>query len=54
MRNGYVDPLNLIQVELLKRHAETSAAGDEAALAELEHLAHLTIKGVSAGMRSTG
>jgi phosphoenolpyruvate carboxylase len=54
VRNGYVDPLNLIQVELLERHARARAAGDDAALPELEYLALLTIKGVSAGMRTTG
>jgi phosphoenolpyruvate carboxylase len=54
VRNGYVDPLNMIQAELLKRRAEGAGSGGEAADAELVHLALLTIKGVSAGMRSTG
>ncbi len=54
VRNGYVDPLNFIQAELLGRRASRNANGDEASLAALEHLAHLTIKGVSAGMRTTG
>lgn len=54
VRNGYVDPLNLIQVELLERRAASSTAAGDASLAELEHLALLTIKGVAAGMRTTG
>ncbi|HYO25893.1 MAG TPA: phosphoenolpyruvate carboxylase [Lacipirellulaceae bacterium] len=54
VRNGYVDPLNLIQVELLERYARQRGAGDETSLRELEHLALLTIKGISAGMRTTG
>jgi len=53
VRNGYVDPLNLIQVELMQRQARM-ATSDDAAVAELEHLGHLTIKGVAAGMRTTG
>jgi phosphoenolpyruvate carboxylase len=55
VRNSYVDPLNLIQAELLGRRAKhTGDDADKQRLAELEHLALLTIKGVSAGMRSTG
>jgi len=50
VRNGYVDPLNLLQYELLRRAA--TRAGTTAL--EIEHLTHLTIKGVSTGMRTTG
>jgi len=50
VRNGYVDPLNLLQYELLRRAA--TQAGSTAV--EIEHLIHLTIKGVSTGMRTTG
>jgi phosphoenolpyruvate carboxylase len=53
VRNGYVDPLNYIQVELMERHAGADD-DDEATLAELGHLALLTVKGVAAGMRTTG
>ncbi len=49
-RNGYVDPLNLIQVELQHR-ARTS--NDEQPK-DLTHLQQLTVKGVAAGMRTTG
>ena len=49
IRNGYVDPLNMIQVELLQRSARSpETAGD------LEHLTNLTVKGLSTGMRTTG
>lgn len=54
-RNGYVDPLNLLQVELLRRGRQTK--DDPAAsglLNQWEHLTHLTVKGVSTGMRTTG
>jgi phosphoenolpyruvate carboxylase len=53
-RNRYIDPLNLIQVELLRRLREVDPARDEHAYEELRHLTHLTIKGLAAGMRTTG
>lgn len=51
-RNPYVDPLNLIQVELLKRAREGSIEADRAA--RLQHSVRLTIQGVAAGLRTTG
>jgi phosphoenolpyruvate carboxylase len=50
VRNGYVDPLNLLQFELLRR----AATGAGTTSVEIEHLIHLTIKGISTGMRTTG
>ncbi len=50
VRNGYVDPLNLLQYELHRR----AAAQAGSTMVELEYLTHLTIKGVSTGMRTTG
>jgi phosphoenolpyruvate carboxylase len=49
VRNPYIDPLNLIQIELLRRRR--GAADDAEAL---KHLLRLTIQGVAAGMRTTG
>lgn len=49
VRNGYVDPLNMIQVELLQRSARAAEPSPE-----LEHLTNLTVKGLSTGMRTTG
>jgi phosphoenolpyruvate carboxylase len=48
VRNGYVDPLNLIQIELQRR----SRDGDQSS--QLEQVRQLTVKGVAAGMRTTG
>ncbi len=53
VRNPYIDPLNLIQIELIKRRR--SAAQLEPADAErLRDLARLTLQGIAAGMRTTG
>ena len=55
VRNPYVDPINLLQVELLRR---LRAAGEEgasgAATERLRHALLITINGVAAGMRNTG
>ncbi len=48
LRNPYVDPLNLIQVELLKRLRN----GDDSA--SLKEALVISINGISAGMRNTG
>ena len=48
VRNPYVDPINLVQVELLRRLRQT--AGDE----RLRNAFLVTVNGVAAGMRNTG
>ena len=47
-RFPYLDPLNHLQVELLRRHR--TDGGDE----QLLHAIHLTINGVAAGLRNSG
>jgi len=47
-RFPYLDPLNHLQVELLRRHR--SDGGDERLLRAI----HLTINGVAAGLRNSG
>jgi phosphoenolpyruvate carboxylase len=54
LRNGYVDPLNLIQVELMKRMGRLAASHDSTYATDVEHLANLSVKGISTGMRTTG
>ena len=58
VRNPYVDPLNMIQVELMKRRAsmaETLDADTSTPESEsLEELLRLSVQGVAAGMRTTG
>lgn len=48
LRNPYVDPLSLIQIELLRR----KRAGDTSD--ELNYVLAATISGISAGLRNTG
>jgi phosphoenolpyruvate carboxylase len=54
MRNPIIDPLNLIQIELLRKLRAADDSDDPAVLEEWAHLARLTIQGVAAGMRTTG
>ena len=50
-RLPYLDPLNHLQVELIKRHREgRKEGGDE----RVKRGIHLTINGISAGLRNTG
>ena len=50
VRNPYVDPINLVQIEILAR---LRAAGDHAG-PELWHAFMVTVNGIAAGMRNTG
>ena len=58
VRNPYIDPVNLIQIELLRRRRQlalgAAAGGSEAESEHLRHLLRLTVQGVAAGMRTTG
>ena len=47
LRNPYVDPLNLLQAELLRRARTSDEAGISDALL-------VTVNGIAAGMRNTG
>ena len=56
VRNPYVDPINLVQVELLRRFRALRAT-DRADIPEAETLGRallVTINGIAAGMRNTG
>jgi phosphoenolpyruvate carboxylase len=57
LRNPYVDPMSLIQVELIRRKRTLLAANptaDTPELAELNRAISATINGISAGLRNTG
>ena len=53
LRNPYVDPMSLIQVELLRRKRVATAAGQPPD-AELDRAITATINGIAAGLRNTG
>jgi phosphoenolpyruvate carboxylase len=53
LRNPYVDPMSLIQVELIRRKRSATAKG-EAVSPELDRAISATINGISAGLRNTG
>jgi phosphoenolpyruvate carboxylase len=59
VRNPYIDPLNLIQIEFMHRRrsqpaAENSATGTAIDADPLRDLLRLTVQGIAAGMRTTG
>jgi phosphoenolpyruvate carboxylase len=54
VRNPNTDPLNLIQVEWLRRLREAVRGGSQEAAASLRQTLRLTIQGLAAGMRNTG
>ena len=49
VRNPYVDPINLVQIELLRRLREGGGKSEA-----LEHAFMITVNGIAAGMRNTG
>jgi phosphoenolpyruvate carboxylase len=53
VRNPYIDTLNLIQVDLLRRR-RASAHATEAEREQLRDVLRLTVQGIAAGMRTTG
>jgi phosphoenolpyruvate carboxylase len=53
LRNPYVDPMSLIQVELLRRKRAATASGKSES-PELDRAINATINGISAGLRNTG
>ena len=48
LRLPYIDPLNLLQVELLRRHRAGECDDD------IAHGIHMSINGVAAGLRNSG
>jgi phosphoenolpyruvate carboxylase len=54
-RFPYIDPLNHLQVELMRRYRQASSAPQgDAGLERIKRGIHLSINGVAAGLRNTG
>jgi len=53
LRNPYVDPLNYIQVEMLRR-VRTVPAPESAEAESIRDVISITINGIAAGLRNTG
>jgi len=55
-RFPYLDPLNHLQVELLRRYRQRASdpKADEAAVERIRRGIHLSINGIAAGLRNTG
>ena len=51
-RNPYVDPLNFIQVELLRRLRQMPPEGDD--YEDVLDTVLATVNGIAAGMKTTG
>lgn len=54
VRNPYIDPLNLIQVDLMRRRRTLPADATDADREQLRDMLRLTVQGIAAGMRTTG
>ncbi len=52
-RFSYIDPLNHLQVELMRRYRNSTPA-DAAAMERVQRGIHISINGVAAGLRNTG
>lgn len=53
-RNPYIDPLNLIQVELIRRRRAFGTDTPPDVAERIRGLLRLTVQGIAAGMRTTG
>ena len=51
VRNPYVDPMNYVQVALLRRRRENAG---EAEAEEMRDAVRLSVNGIAAGLRNTG
>ena len=53
-RLPYIDPLNYLQVEMIKRHRKASVETPDTVDARAHRGIHLSINGIAAGLRNTG
>lgn len=53
-RFAYIDPLNYLQIELIRRHRAAQRDPDAAVDERVQRAIHLTINGIAAGLRNSG
>jgi len=53
-RFAYIDPLNYLQIELIKRYRAAQAKPDAQPDKRVQRAIHLTINGIAAGLRNSG
>jgi phosphoenolpyruvate carboxylase len=53
-RFAYIDPLNYLQIELIKRHRAAQSNARKAPDKRIQGAIHLTINGIAAGLRNSG
>ena len=53
-RFSYIDPLNHLQVELMRRYRQLGAQPAQQELERLQRGIHLSINGIAAALRNTG
>jgi len=54
LRNPYVDPLSLVQVDLLRRKRSGTAANDDGGGLSIDYAIGATMNGIAAGLHNTG
>ncbi|MEE2698040.1 MAG: phosphoenolpyruvate carboxylase, partial [Actinomycetota bacterium] len=54
VRDAYLDPINVLQVELLSRVRSGESGGVGERGNQMQHALLLSINGIAAGMRNTG
>src|SRR5690606_25963878 len=53
-RVAYIDPLNHLQVELLRRHRQAQESQSDDEESRSQRAIHMTIDGIAAGLRNSG
>ena len=53
-RFAYIDPLNYLQIDLLRRHRASQKRSDTTPDPRITPAIHLTINGIAAGLRNSG
>ena len=53
-RFAYIDPLNYLQVDLIRRHRAAQKSPAAEADERVQRAIHLTINGIAAGLRNSG